>query len=479
MGTKQTAAVPEQPVANASPWLTGLMSRTVVLSLVLMAVTLGAILLALNAFTQYRLTVSQLAEHKTQELMTANLLRQQTESLVSSSALLLLANNHFQRREAMFEVADRAEWIDRLISQLAALRATHEQFEEIRNDRDRLVEKLARLDVLVQQRIDLRQQIERSDTPNQADLTQLADIETQLVAVIQNTRQVSSNLGVAAGYQVTVIRDEVGRTVADLNTHIASQATLLKAAAAAVFVSVLVLVIFIQFSVVQRIRRLQSSMSQPRPLPGDIEVKGSDEIAHMGTTIRRYVDNINAKEERILLMNRELNFLATHDALTQLHNRHYFEQTLNQHGKALQAKGFSAAMIDIDHFKRINDNFGHAVGDQALRHVAMLMRRSLPEGVLLARYGGEEFAVLASGVSFETTQQWLEQLRQLIAATPLRVGDIEIMITVSIGLAPQLPGGDVSQAFKAADECLYLAKRSGRNCVTVRPLRKSDEEEPQ
>jgi len=477
MGTKQTAAVPEQPVANASPWLTGLMSRTVVLSLVLMAVTLGAILLALNAFTQYRLTVSQLAEHKTQELMTANLLRQQTESLVSSSALLLLANNHFQRREAMFEVADRAEWIDRLISQLAALRATHEQFEEIRNDRDRLVEKLARLDVLVQQRIDLRQQIERSDTPNQADLTQLADIETQLVAVIQNTRQVSSNLGVAAGYQVTVIRDEVGRTVADLNTHIASQATLLKAAAAAVFVSVLVLVIFIQFSVVQRIRRLQSSMSQPRPLPGDIEVKGSDEIAHMGTTIRRYVDNINAKEERILLMNRELNFLATHDALTQLHNRHYFEQTLNQQGKALQAKGFSAAMIDIDHFKRINDNFGHAVGDQALRHVAMLMRRSLPEGVLLARYGGEEFAVLASGVSFETTQQWLEQLRQLIAATPLRVGDIEIMITVSIGLAPQLPGGDVSQAFKAADECLYLAKRSGRNCLTVRPLRKSDEEE--
>ena len=479
MGTKQTAAVPEQPVANASPWLTGLMSRTVVLSLVLMAVTLGAILLALNAFTQYRLTVSQLAEHKTQELMTANLLRQQTESLVSSSALLLLANNHFQRREAMFEVADRAEWIDRLISQLAALRATHEQFEEIRNDRDRLVEKLARLDVLVQQRIDLRQQIERSDTPNQADLTQLADIETQLVAVIQNTRQVSSNLGVAAGYQVTVIRDEVGRTVADLNTHIASQATLLKAAAAAVFVSVLVLVIFIQFSVVQRIRRLQSSMSQPRPLPGDIEVKGSDEIAHMGTTIRRYVDNINAKEERILLMNRELNFLATHDALTQLHNRHYFEQTLNQQGKALQAKGFSAAMIDVDHFKRINDSFGHAVGDQALRHVAMLMRHSLPEGVLLARYGGEEFAVLASGVSFETTQQWLEQLRQLIAATPLRVGDIEIMITVSIGLAPQLPGGDVSQAFKAADECLYLAKRSGRNCVTVRPLRKSDEEEPQ
>lgn len=477
MGTKQTAAVPEQPVANASPWLTGLMSRTVVLSLVLMAVTLGAILLALNAFTQYRLTVSQLAEHKTQELMTANLLRQQTESLVSSSALLLLANNHFQRREAMFEVADRAEWIDRLISQLAALRATHEQFEEIRNDRDRLVEKLARLDVLVQQRIDLRQQIERSDTPNQADLTQLADIETQLVAVIQNTRQVSSNLGVAAGYQVTVIRDEVGRTVADLNTHIASQATLLKAAAAAVFVSVLVLVIFIQFSVVQRIRRLQSSMSQPRPLPGDIEVKGSDEIAHMGTTIRRYVDNINAKEERILLMNRELNFLATHDALTQLHNRHYFEQTLNQQGKALQAKGFSAAMIDIDHFKRINDNFGHAVGDQALRHVAMLMRRSLPEGVLLARYGGEEFAVLASGVSFETTQQWLEQLRQLIAATPLRVGDTEIMITVSIGLAPQLPGGDVNQAFKAADECLYLAKRSGRNCLTVRPLRKSDEEE--
>ena len=479
MGTKQTAAVPEQPVANASPWLTGLMSRTVVLSLVLMAVTLGAILLALNAFTQYRLTVSQLAEHKTQELMTANLLRQQTESLVSSSALLLLANNHFQRREAMFEVADRAEWIDRLISQLAALRATHEQFEEIRNDRDRLVEKLARLDVLVQQRIDLRQQIERSDTPNQADLTQLADIETQLVAVIQNTRQVSSNLGVAAGYQVTVIRDEVGRTVADLNTHIASQATLLKAAAAAVFVSVLVLVIFIQFSVVQRIRRLQSSMSQPRPLPGDIEVKGSDEIAHMGTTIRRYVDNINAKEERILLMNRELNFLATHDALTQLHNRHYFEQTLNQQGKALQAKGFSAAMIDIDHFKRINDNFGHAVGDQALRHVTMLMRRSLPEGVLLARYGGEEFAVLASGVSFETTQQWLEQLRQLIAATPLRIGDTEIMITVSIGLAPQLPGGDVNQAFKAADECLYLAKRSGRNCLTVRPLRKSDEEETQ
>ncbi|GAA3584784.1 hypothetical protein GCM10022265_36260 [Marinobacter xestospongiae] len=473
------AVAPELTAKSPSPssgLLSGLALRTLLLSLLLVGVTLGAILLALHAFGQYRDTIAELDQQQNRGLATAHLLLQQTEGLVSSSSLLLLASTHFQRREAMFEIADRAEWVGRLVNQLAALRGESSRVDDILAVRQQLMANVAAMQGLVHQRIDLRAALSGDSPPSRARLEQLADVEMQLAAIIRDNRLLSRNLGISVGYHVTAIREQVQGTIGDLNADIARLETLLKASAVAVILAVLLLLGFIQFGVVRRLRRLQASLSRPRPLPEHIEVRGGDEVAHMGAAIRRYVHSINLNEQRILEMNRELNFLATHDSLTRLHNRHYFEQALKVHGEAPQGSTLCVALMDIDHFKAINDSFGHDAGDRVLQHIARLIRRELPDEVLVARYGGEEFALLARDVPFKALQRGLDVLRREIAAMVIEVGSQRLAVTISIGLAQQQPGCALATTVKVADERLYQAKNAGRNRLVAHSPRPSGNE---
>jgi diguanylate cyclase (GGDEF)-like protein len=169
--------------------------------------------------------------------------------------------------------------------------------------------------------------------------------------------------------------------------------------------------------------------------------------------------------------NEELLVLATTDFLTGLFNRREFMARLDaEHNRLQRDVGGHASvlMLDIDHFKDVNDEYGHPVGDAVLRHLSGLMRDSQRKIDVLGRVGGEEFAVLLPGADLEAAHAFAERLRQRIADTPLLLEGHSFAVTVSVGiaaLAPEDMRGDT--ALGRADKALYAAKRSGRNRVMV------------
>lgn len=173
---------------------------------------------------------------------------------------------------------------------------------------------------------------------------------------------------------------------------------------------------------------------------------------------RALLFGLNLLQERIGRLNQD----AQTDPLTGLVNRRGLEFNL----ALLEAEGrsFAAIVLDVDHFKRINDGHGHDVGDQVLRQLAELMRRCCREGDLLCRTGGEEFLMLLPGASLPVAMGVAERLRLTVQATAIEpVGGI----TISLGVAHWVAGPErePSQALNQADRALYRAKQSGRNRV--------------
>lgn len=161
----------------------------------------------------------------------------------------------------------------------------------------------------------------------------------------------------------------------------------------------------------------------------------------------------------------QLQHSASHDALTGLLNRSALSQ-LQGSPEALDRLGRSAytlMLIDVDHFKRVNDRYGHLLGDRALRAVADAVTGSIREGDVAVRYGGEEFLVVLPGTRLAAASEVGERIRQRVALSSL-----PFALTVSIGVAAGEPGRDTSeQVFDRADQALYRAKAGGRDRLVI------------
>ncbi len=160
---------------------------------------------------------------------------------------------------------------------------------------------------------------------------------------------------------------------------------------------------------------------------------------------------------------------ATLDALTNLNNRRQFETRLGQEISITKRQNnpLCAMMIDIDFFKKVNDTYGHAAGDEVLRTVASIIKEQLRESDIPARYGGEEFAVLLPFTKIEEAQIVGERLRKAVEAHPVTVDNVEIAVTISMGLAEYNKIESGEELFERADKALYEAKKGGRNRVCV------------
>ena len=180
---------------------------------------------------------------------------------------------------------------------------------------------------------------------------------------------------------------------------------------------------------------------------------------------------------------REMEIAASTDFLTSVHSRRFITEAGARAVELARAEGghhgLAVAIVDVDHFKRINDRYGHAVGDEALKAVAAAMRAVCREGDLLGRYGGEEFAVLLRGIGPEHALAAAERLRRAVAGVKLTHGEDTIAPTASIGVASLAPQDrSFEHLLTRADHALYRAKAGGRNRVEAAAADEAAESTP-
>ena len=169
--------------------------------------------------------------------------------------------------------------------------------------------------------------------------------------------------------------------------------------------------------------------------------------------------------ERFGAMQRELVRLASVDPLTGLHNRRvFFELADEACARCGEGGTLTAIMLDIDHFKRINDLYGHDVGDQAIAAVA---KAALTDGAVTGRLGGEEFAILLEGHTLAQGAMLAEQLRARMAALRFDTANGPLTLTCSFGVSERKLGDSIDDLLKRADVALYTAKTSGHNRVVT------------
>jgi two-component system, cell cycle response regulator len=174
-------------------------------------------------------------------------------------------------------------------------------------------------------------------------------------------------------------------------------------------------------------------------------------------------------QEKLLQAQEALRYQATHDDLTGLWNRAMVRDHLTaeiSRGKRA-GKAVAVALADLDHFKKVNDTYGHPAGDAILREASSRMRCALRAYDSIGRYGGEEFLIVLPGCTTEAAVAVAERARACVAS-PVRVGEVDIPLSVSLGVAStRTAGEDPDGLIQAADSALYRAKAAGRNRVSV------------
>jgi diguanylate cyclase (GGDEF)-like protein len=195
----------------------------------------------------------------------------------------------------------------------------------------------------------------------------------------------------------------------------------------------------------------------------EVNLRDGDQIK-VGRTIIKFITGGNIEAS----YHEEIYRLMTIDGLTEIHNKRYFHEMLEREVSRSQRyeRVFSIVIFDIDHFKKINDTFGHLAGDAVLRQLGSIVKHKVRRDDIIARIGGEEFAILLPEVGIDGGVEAARKLRAAVEATSFQFEGTTIDVTISLGVAQWEPGvADADGLIKNADDKLYEAKRSGRNRV--------------
>lgn len=453
----------------------GLTAKTVIITSLVTVVALGTTMLTGQAFTRLHGQVESILDSQLEQLMTSVRLMQQTESLISLGLIFSQAETHHDRRATLIELNDRLRWIHKLGADLGGAPG-NEVIEQIESLHNRLHTNTTTLNRLLRKHID--------------GLASPDELET-IRRLSHENRERAGEMSVLIGYFAASIRHDLARQSSRLSRDSTEQQRNLVRLSLLLLAVVLSAGVFFAYHVVGRIKRLQQAVNNPMVSPESLRVGGHDEITALSETLRGYVQRIQAQEAHMRGIHEELAFLAEHDPLTSLANRRHFDAAAHRLLK-LGPRALCLAVIDIDHFKSVNDLYGHDVGDRALRHVAQLLAGSLRENDLLARFGGEEFVAMVSVRSTQAAGQLFDNVRQHVMDTPFMDNGRTVGLTVSIGLAMAYPGGEEEQgerhsepastaeallqaALREADRALYEAKRGGRNRVCMAPQMRDDD----
>jgi diguanylate cyclase len=196
------------------------------------------------------------------------------------------------------------------------------------------------------------------------------------------------------------------------------------------------------------------------------------QIAYLGSFIAGLRKTLREKNASLLTTMAELEELATRDPLTRLPNRRTAMQQLEREMSRTERRrnggdGLCIGLLDVDHFKRVNDEHGHQAGDDVLRLIGDTLNAVMRQGDFVARFGGEEFLIILPEASLAGGEKAAERIREAIARIPLDSLPTATAVTVSIGLAAHLPDRRIEETLGLADQALYEAKHLGRDKVVV------------
>jgi diguanylate cyclase (GGDEF)-like protein len=220
------------------------------------------------------------------------------------------------------------------------------------------------------------------------------------------------------------------------------------------------------------VERLAESreMLEQRALELTQQRRAALNLIYEAQAAREEVEKVNrelsARLEEIQLLHVQLQEQAIRDPLTNCYNRRFLIENLEREfSRALREDyPISIIMLDIDHFKNVNDTFGHSAGDEVLRAAGQIMLLYNRQSDIVARYGGEEFILMLPNMPLQTAISRAEELREMILSSQHKVGENTIQVTASMGVAGFPEHGRVyEEVIQAADKALYVAKNSGRN----------------
>ena len=238
---------------------------------------------------------------------------------------------------------------------------------------------------------------------------------------------------------------------------------------------------FVEESEQRAWRKDSLCQSESIPTSSILTAQANDQLVKL--TLRAHVASVQATLRQqaaeqgtrdLEFENRQLQKQALHDPLTEIYNRQFFDEMLETESKRCLrcATALGVIFADVDHFKHVNDTYGHPFGDYVLKQIARLFSSTIRTSDVLARYGGEEFVVLVSQPTEKGLERLCERIRSRVESEVFLFGDVRVPVTVSMGGAIAVPGRNErelgTRLIARADECLYEAKRSGRNraCVT-------------
>jgi diguanylate cyclase (GGDEF)-like protein len=213
-------------------------------------------------------------------------------------------------------------------------------------------------------------------------------------------------------------------------------------------------------------REIEANQTALRKARDELELRVGERTSELLQSNEKLLEEI-AERKRIEL---KLEEISRTDYLTGILNRRAITKRLEEASMGIteDAEGFCIILIDLDHFKEINDSYGHDVGDQTLRHAVARLRHGIREGDLLGRWGGEEFLVMSPQTSLEEAERLAERLCGYLAGSRVETGDASVSVTGSFGVTRFRPSEHLDTCLKRTDDALYAAKSQGRNRIVVK-----------
>lgn len=428
------------------------------LSGVVIAMLLGGVAAAVLLTVQY--DILQLAKEATQTLLPDIQAEVRTainlERLKVFGEIVRHSAEPRERREA--QLAARILAMDAVYEKDAHIK---EQVKQVYDIIERMMAHRAKQDAV-------RQHIELVQRPLSDDEPTLANDWKEASAILENLAQ---HLSVDAAVNVSEGSAQIARQAKWAMLVV----VLVSGGLALLFI---IMIVFVQRAVVQPILRATHGLKRIYNQPGALQMRRErlQELDDIAVAVEAFGAALSQINERTAELEREiaerqqaqakLLELATTDGLTGLYNRRHFMETATQEFERARRyrMPLSLLMIDADHFKSINDRFGHHIGDEVLKALATIVRRQLRETDLFARLGGEEFAILLPQTDFADARVAAERLRQTIAEHTVDTEQGPLNFTVSLGLARIEPSTvDLDDLLRQADAALYQAKQNGRN----------------